>query len=71
MADQDGQRPGPAGAVRGSGLAMVAAMVMIGAAALVAVQLRPRGRPEDADVHEPARDAVPVPVLAECQLRKC
>jgi hypothetical protein len=23
MADQDGQRPGPAGAVRGSGLAMV------------------------------------------------
>lgn len=41
------------------------------AAVLLAIQLRPRGRPEDADVHEPARDAVPVPVLAECQLRKC
>lgn len=26
---------------------------------------------EDADVHEPAHGITPVPVLAECQLRKC
>jgi hypothetical protein len=24
-----------------------------------------------ADVHEPAREAIPVPALAECQLRQC
>jgi EmrB/QacA subfamily drug resistance transporter len=41
------------------------------AALLVLVQLRPRGTPDDADVHRPSRDAVPVPALAECQLRRC
>jgi hypothetical protein len=50
---------------------LISAAIMLVAAALVAVQLRPTGQPEDADVHEPARDAEPVPVLAECQLRMC
>jgi MFS family permease len=50
---------------------LISAAIIVFAVVLVTVQLRPRGRPEDADVHEPARDATPVPVLAECQLRKC
>jgi EmrB/QacA subfamily drug resistance transporter len=50
---------------------LISTGIMVLAAVLVAVQLRPTGRPEDADVHEPAHDATPVPVLAECQLRKC
>jgi hypothetical protein len=37
--------------------------IIVFAAALVAVQLRPRGGPQDADVHEPAREAIPVPAL--------
>jgi MFS family permease len=50
---------------------LISTGIVVLAALLVAVQLRPGGRPEDANVHEPARHATPVPVLAECQLRKC
>jgi EmrB/QacA subfamily drug resistance transporter len=50
---------------------LISTGIIVFAAALVAVQLRPRGGPEDADVHEPAREAIPVPALAECQLRQC
>jgi MFS family permease len=50
---------------------LISTGIIVFAAALVAVQLRPRGGPEDADVHQPAREAIPVPVPAECQLRRC
>jgi MFS family permease len=50
---------------------LISAGIILLAAILVAVQMRARGRPEDADVHKPAPNATPVPVLAECQLRKC
>jgi EmrB/QacA subfamily drug resistance transporter len=50
---------------------LIAAGIILGAALLVLVQLRPRGSPDDADVHQPSGGTVPAPVLAECQLRKC
>ena len=50
---------------------LISTAIIVFAAALVAVQLRPRGGPEDAEVHEPAREDIPVPALAECQLRQC
>jgi hypothetical protein len=50
---------------------LIAAGLILGAALLVLVQLRPRGSPDDADVHQPSAGTVPAPVLAECQLRKC
>jgi hypothetical protein len=40
-------------------------------AGAVAIQLRPKGSPHDAEVHQPSGGAVPAPVIAECQLRKC
>jgi EmrB/QacA subfamily drug resistance transporter len=50
---------------------LIAAGITLGAALLVLVQLRPRGSAHDADVHQPSGDAIPAPVLAECQLRNC
>jgi len=50
---------------------LIAAGIIVAAALLVAVQLRPRGGPDDADIHRPSRDQIPAPALAECQLRKC
>jgi len=41
------------------------------AAILVTVQLRPRGSPDDTEIHQSSGGTVPAPVLAECQLRKC
>jgi EmrB/QacA subfamily drug resistance transporter len=50
---------------------LIAAGIILLAVVLVWVQLRPRGTPHDADVHQPSGDAIPAPVLAECQLRNC
>jgi EmrB/QacA subfamily drug resistance transporter len=50
---------------------LISAGLMVAAAAIVAVQLRPRGGPHEADVHQPSGGAVPAPVIAECQLRTC
>jgi EmrB/QacA subfamily drug resistance transporter len=50
---------------------LVSAGIIAVAVLLVVVLLRPRGTPEDADVHQPSPAAVPVPQLAECQLRNC
>jgi EmrB/QacA subfamily drug resistance transporter len=50
---------------------LISTGIVVVAAILVTVQLRPRGAPQDAEVHQPSGGAVPAPVLAECQLRKC
>jgi hypothetical protein len=50
---------------------MTAIGIILAAALLVSVQLRPRGSADDRDVHQPSGDAIPAPVLAECQLRNC
>jgi EmrB/QacA subfamily drug resistance transporter len=50
---------------------LISTGIVVVAAILVTVQLRPRGAPQDAEVHQPSSGAVPAPVLAECQLRKC
>jgi EmrB/QacA subfamily drug resistance transporter len=50
---------------------LISTGIVVVAAILVTAQLRPRGAPQDAEVHQPSGGAVPAPVLAECQLRKC
>jgi EmrB/QacA subfamily drug resistance transporter len=50
---------------------LISAGLIAVAALLVVILLRRRGTPEDADIHQPARGAVPVPLLTECQLRRC
>ncbi len=50
---------------------LISAGIILWAVLLVSVQLRSRGGPHDADIHQPSRDAIPAPALAECQLRKC
>ena len=50
---------------------LVATGLIVVAALLVTVQLRPRGVPDEADIHQPSGGVIPAPILAECQLRKC
>jgi EmrB/QacA subfamily drug resistance transporter len=50
---------------------LISAGIILVAAVLVTIQLRPKGSPHDAEVHQPSGGAVPAPVIAECQLRKC
>jgi EmrB/QacA subfamily drug resistance transporter len=50
---------------------LISAGIVAVAALLVSVQLRPRGGPQDADVHQSYPAGVPAPSLAESQLRRC
>jgi MFS family permease len=50
---------------------LISAGIIVVAAVLVTIQLRPTGSPHDPEVHQPSGGAVPAPVIAECQLRKC
>ncbi|HTX27296.1 MAG TPA: MFS transporter [Streptosporangiaceae bacterium] len=50
---------------------LIATGIIVLAAALVAVQLRPKGSPHDTELHQPLASAIPAPALAECQLRRC
>jgi MFS family permease len=50
---------------------LIATGIILAGVLLVSVQLRPRDSVHDADVDQPSGDAIPAPVLAECQLRNC
>jgi EmrB/QacA subfamily drug resistance transporter len=50
---------------------LISTGIIVLAALLVAVQLRQKGGPHDAEIHQPHPAAIPAPALAECQLRRC